>query len=312
MSDAAPYFSDVARGPTGEACQWLRAADGTRLRLCLWPLEGAKGTVLIFPGRTEYVEKYSDMAREFAARGYASAAIDWRGQGLSDRVDAARRLGHVDDFAEYQEDVRAMRAAIQAAQMPGPLFLVAHSMGGCIGLRALHLGLPVRAAVFTGPMWGLGIPVATQIGGRVLSWLAVRTGMSQRYAPTKAADAEPAAQPFANNLLTTDPQMYEWMQDQVRRHPELFLGGVSLGWLRAAFQENDALGALKSPDIPCECWLGTAEKIVSQQAIKSRMADWPKGELIWVEGAEHEVAMERPETRARLFDRSAALFDAAL
>lgn len=309
MSKAAPYFDDVARGPTGESCVWVHAEDGVRLRTVFWPLEGAKGSVLIFPGRTEYVEKYSDAARELNARGFASAAIDWRGQGLSDRASDDRRLGHVDQFNEYQSDVRAYVAAARAANLPEPYFLLGHSMGGCIGLRALHQGLAVRAAGFSAPMWGLELTPAVRAGGWVLSTLARSVGLGQRYAPTPAASAEPAAQPFEGNLLTTDAEMFAWMQDQIRLHPDLFLGGVSLGWLNAALRECLSLSRMAAPDMPTLCWLGSEEKIVDPDAIHVRMGSWAQGELIHVPGAEHEVLMERANMRATTFDEMAAFFD---
>ena len=55
MSGAAPFYADVADGPPGGRAVWLHAADGVRLRAGLWPLQGARGTVLLLPGRTEYV-----------------------------------------------------------------------------------------------------------------------------------------------------------------------------------------------------------------------------------------------------------------
>ena len=68
------------------AAFWLTAADGVRLRVGLWSHPGAQGTVLLLPGRTEYVEKYGRAAADLRSRGYATLAIDWRGQGLADRA----------------------------------------------------------------------------------------------------------------------------------------------------------------------------------------------------------------------------------
>ena len=49
-----------------------------------------KGTVCIFPGRTEFIEKYFEVVRDLRARGFAVAVLDWRGQGLSDRARPIR------------------------------------------------------------------------------------------------------------------------------------------------------------------------------------------------------------------------------
>ena len=80
--EPAPFLSDIAEGPEGGRAYWLRAADETRIRVGVWP-EGPKGTILMFPGRTEYIEKYGRVAAEFAARGYGMVAVDWRGCGVA-------------------------------------------------------------------------------------------------------------------------------------------------------------------------------------------------------------------------------------
>ncbi|MEM8538398.1 MAG: alpha/beta hydrolase, partial [Pseudomonadota bacterium] len=106
---AAPFFADLAKGPDGGAAFWTTTDDGVRLRFGIWPAEGkaAKGTVFLFTGRTEYIEKYGPVAARFAASGLATLAIDWRGQGLSDRLVAQPTLGHVGSFDDFQRDVAA-------------------------------------------------------------------------------------------------------------------------------------------------------------------------------------------------------------
>jgi len=153
----APFHFDVAKGPEGAQAHWLKTADKLTIRAAHWRRDGAKGTVLMFPGRTEFIEKYGLAAEEFAKRGYAMVAVDWRGQGLADRMLPDRAIGHVNDFADYQLDVAAVVAYANDVGMPKPYFLVGHSMGGCIGLRALHEGLDVKAAAFSAPMWGVGL-----------------------------------------------------------------------------------------------------------------------------------------------------------
>ena len=80
---------------------------------------GTRGTAVIFPGRTEYAEKYGPVAGELVARGFAVAVIDWRGQGLSDRHPRNAMLGHVHDFADYQRDVAALMALVGGAGPAG-------------------------------------------------------------------------------------------------------------------------------------------------------------------------------------------------
>ncbi|MEO9862797.1 MAG: alpha/beta hydrolase, partial [Yoonia sp.] len=76
--DIAPFHDDVAYGPDGGAAHWVTTVDGLKIRVGHWTCADVKGTVLIFPGRTEYVEKYGDAAREFLEANYATVSIDWR------------------------------------------------------------------------------------------------------------------------------------------------------------------------------------------------------------------------------------------
>ena len=142
----APYYSEIASGPGGGQAFWLQTDDDVRIRVGQWVPEAARGTILFFAGRNECVEKYGTAAGEVVARGFAAVSIDWRGQGLADRLIADHRLGHVEDFADYQRDVQAILAHIKGHGLPEPYFVVGHSMGGAIGLEALHRGLPVAAA----------------------------------------------------------------------------------------------------------------------------------------------------------------------
>ena len=107
----APLFEDVASGPVGGMAHWLTTRDGKRIRVAHWLPEGtARGTVMLFPGRTEYIEKYGESVKEFTSRQFAGLSIDWRGQGLADRLLPDPRIGHVEQFTDFQHDVRSTLA----------------------------------------------------------------------------------------------------------------------------------------------------------------------------------------------------------
>ncbi|MEO1474426.1 MAG: alpha/beta hydrolase, partial [Pseudomonadota bacterium] len=137
MSDPAPYYTEITPGTDEPRASWVKASDGVRLRIGVWDAHTpeVKGTVFLLPGRTEYIEKYSLVATEFAKHGLSSLAIDWRGQGIADRLVKDPMSGHVERFSDYSLDLDAMLA--HGANMPKPWFILGHSMGGAIGLRAV-------------------------------------------------------------------------------------------------------------------------------------------------------------------------------
>jgi len=297
----APFFADVAEGPSGAKAWWVHSADGTRLRMAVWPGPdtGQKGIVLMFPGRTEYVEKYGRVAADLQAAGYAMVAFDWRGQGLADRPQHRRDMGHVVSFDEYREDVAAFRAALAAVDLPGPYYLIAHSMGGSIGLRALYDDLPVKAAAFSAPMWGIQMaPLLRSISSVVLG-LAGPLGLGKAFAPTTGPYVPMA---FDDNPLTTDRDQFDYMSRQTKTYPELALGGPSNRWVQAALSETQDLMGLAPLDLPVIAVAGTRERIVVLPEIETRMATWPGGKYVSIPGAEHEVLMESPDRRAQAFD----------
>ncbi|MEL7114456.1 MAG: alpha/beta hydrolase [Pseudomonadota bacterium] len=307
MVEDAPFYHDVAEGPPDARAYWCQTSDGVRVRAALWP-SGTAGTVLMLNGRTECVEKYARLAETLGAAGFASASVDWRGQGLSDRLAADPNLGHVGAFLDFQKDVAALLDLVRSKDMPEPYFLIAHSMGGAVGLRALLNELPVRAAVFSAPMWGIRFSPPMRPVAWALSWTMTTMGLGARFVPSTVPQAYLIANPFKGNDLTTDPEQYAYMRNQVERYPALGVGGPSARWLTQALHECAALMGTPGPQVPTLVGLGSREAIVDAPTIRTYAAAWPEAELVPYEGAEHELLMERADVREDFIARAVALF----
>ncbi len=82
------------------------------LRCATWRPAGVpKGTILITQGYAESIERYEHVAEAWAHGGFAVAAYDLRGQGLS-----AGRRGHVDRFADFTRDLNAVVERLDLTQ----------------------------------------------------------------------------------------------------------------------------------------------------------------------------------------------------
>lgn len=276
----------------------VRAADGVGLRAALWH-GGARGHVVLLSGRTEFLEKMALPAAEFVARGFAVVSLDWRGQGLSDRPVGHALKGHVGDFEEYQQDLAALMALPEVAALPGPRVLFGHSMGGAIALGALDRGtLAADALVLSAPMIEIAMTPTLRRVAAMIAALARLTGRLHSWPPSRAAASPYVFAGFEDNTLTADRAVFDWMAEALRREPGLQLAMPTLGWLSAAARECRRLATHAPLTIPALVLLGTDERVVSADAVR-RAAARLGAELVEIEGARHEIMLERAELRGQ-------------
>lgn len=111
---ANPVPDDVVSGT-------IKTPDGVNLRFARWaPPAGRKGTVCVFTGRSEQIEKYFETVQELRDRGFAVAMVDWRGQGGSARGLSDPRKGYVQHFSDFETDVEAFYRQVVLPDCPPP------------------------------------------------------------------------------------------------------------------------------------------------------------------------------------------------
>lgn len=301
----APLFCDIAEAPDNGLAHWTHADDGTRLRIGHWKSAAPEnGTILVFPGRTEYIEKYGRTVTDLVKFGYSVLIIDWRGQGLSDRFTEDPMTGHVIRFSDYQKDASAMIKAAAELNLPKPWFMLGHSLGACIGLRALTEGLSVAACAFTSPMWSIRLPAVKRAAAWPLSWAAQSLGQGHVYAPGTNGTSYVLSTPFEDNRLTNDPDMYQYFVRQATTLTVHQIGGPSMGWLFQTLKETNALSKKPSPDVPCLALCGTHDELIETSVVQQRMTRWPSGRFEQIQDAKHdllsEVAAIRQKTVAKV------------
>jgi len=297
--DYAPLFDELEGMPKGGTAAYVRTNDGTRVRVAFW--EKGTRTALIFPGRTEYIERYGHVIAKLQAYGFAVVVIDWRGQGLSDRNEGRTDRGYVGSFGEYQQDIAAVLSLPEIAALPGTRHLFSHSMGGCIGLRALSEGLDVKTAVFVAPMWGVPhvskyAPVLNIVDsiGKPLGWdTALVPGASGGFYALETA--------FEDNVLTGNPAQFARIGDQLHNHPELGLGGPTIHWAHEAAVEMEALQSVELPDIPVQIFVGSKETVVDPKTIDERFPDFPDARLNILKDGHHELWMEAEDIQQQVW-----------
>lgn len=278
----------------------LTAKDGVRLRAGLWR-GGDRGLVLLLNGRTEFLEKCAVPAAALVERGFSVASVDWRGQGLSDRLLDNPLKGHVEKFTDFHLDLTALVADPAVAGVGGKRIVLAHSMGGAIGLGALARGvLAPDAAILSAPMMGIALGAIGRLAASAILPVAKALGKLDRWPPF-APQKPYVFGPSKKNVLTGDAAMFDWMAATLRAEPRLQLASPTLGWLNAAVAESGFLARQGPLDHPALCLLGTKEAVVDACAIRSG-APRLGAELVEFDGAQHEVLIETAELRDQVWN----------
>jgi lysophospholipase len=299
---ANPVPEDVVTGT-------LTTPDGVSLRFARWaPPPGRKGTVCLFQGRAEYIEKYFETVRDLRQRGFAVATLDWRGQGLSQRLLRNPRKGYVRDFSDYLIDLETFVQEVVLPDCPPPTFALAHSMGASILLRAAYRGLRwFDRMVLLTPMVSLqGLRRSLMTRSSVSTMH--RLGFGAAYIPG-GDDTVMQMRPFIGNLLTSDPVRYARNIAILEAEPALAIGWPTVSWAAAAFRAMKELsdpafaGKIRQPILIVAAG---DDRIVSTQAIDDFASRLRAGSHLIVPGARHELLMEQDRYRAQVL----AAFDA--
>jgi lysophospholipase len=288
----------------------LKTPDGVTLRYARWlPPAGRRGTVCIFQGRSEWIEKYYETVRDLRARGFAVATFDWRGQGLSDRALSDRRKGYVRDFSEYDTDLETFMREIVLPDCPPPIFALGHSTGGSILIRSAYRGHRwFDRIVLTAPLIALGgVDYSMGAGALIVRTLRL-AGFGSMYVP-KTDTSILESRPFLGNILTSDPVRYARNAAILEAEPMLALGAPTVAWCDAAFR---AMAILRERSFPAHIRqpilivAGGNDAVVSNTAIEDFASMLRAGSHLVIVGAQHEILMEQDRFRSQFW----AAFDA--
>lgn len=302
MSELEPRFTQPDGWETGQ----FKNADGATIHYGhAKPVDDIpRGTVVITTGFGEFTEKYFETIRYYLEQGYEVYAMDWRGQGRSQRYldDPAKpySLGYAHDVADLHQFVNEI---VKPGEKNGPLIMNAHSMGGNIGLRYLHDHPGVfDAAIMTAPMIDINTGTIPYSLARMIANGGYYTGNDKRYIPG-GIDTHKHAAVIDYDRKSRDPVRRLIQTQWIESDPVLDLGDPTIGWIYQAFQSADVLarpGYLEEIKTPILMAIAMEDSIVSVPAQEAAAKRLPKAQALRLEGCQHEIWMERDEMRGKL------------
>jgi lysophospholipase len=287
----------------------IKTSDGVGLRFARWaPPSGRKGTVCVFTGRSEQIEKYFETVRDLRDRGFAVAVIDWRGQGHSQHQLRDGGKGYVRHFSDYEIDVQAFVEQVVLPDCPPPYFALAHSMGGAVLLRVAHAGRRwFDRIVLSAPM--IDLPGhRTSFAARALLRAMRLFGQGGRYVPG-GNDQLTGAADFIGNPFTSDPVRFARNAAILEEDPTLGLASPSVAWADTALWAMHDFRAVNYPSQirqPLLMIAASHDTIVSTAAIEEFAYHLRGGSHLVIAGSKHEILQEQDRYRAQFW----AAFDA--
>ena len=297
--------------PLGAAVGFLKGRGGMKLRFARWrsALKERHGTVCVFPGRTEFIEKYFEVVGELRRRGFAVAVLDWEGQGGSSRLLRNPLKGHVKDFTRYEHDLALFMSEVVLPDCPPPYYALGHSMGATVLLNAAtDKSSWFSRMVLSAPMVRLvGLPMSQAAVGRLMS-AASLCGFARNMVPGGMKEYL-ASQTFEGNLFTSDRERFFRNLSVVKAAPELAVGPPTVGWVRSAITAMAAIADERFPTrlrVPVLMLAAGEDRIASSKAVEELSLRLKVGSQILLRGARHEIMQERDAIREQFW----AAFDA--
>lgn len=316
MTQTAALYGHVLNPvPGGAVVGYCAGYDDAPLRFARWAptRTPARGTVVVLPGRSEYIERYFETIADLRRRGFTVAALDWRGQGGSFRPLPNRRKGHIRDFSEYDRDLACFMQNEVLPNCPAPYYGLGHSMGGHLLIReAANVDSPFERAIVTAPMMEFHpsrVGVSDWVA-RLYARLGTYTGLGNTYVLGGGDDFEEAGG-FESNPLTSDRERFERNKALSMVAPELGLGAATIRWLHAAYRSmamiNDPTFAARVK-VPLLLFVAGADTIVLPRAIEDFATRLKVGREVMLATSRHEILQETDDLRNRFW----AAFDAYL
>lgn len=291
-----------------------------------------RGAIVLVSGRTEAMLKYKEVVHDLWRNGFSVYIHDHRGQGQSEREPAVRDqpdIGHVEHFDAYVADLDTWLSGEVLPAGHARVYLWAHSMGGAITARYLQSDRPsvarVQAAVLSSPMLAIAGLVpglsAEVFSCSLLAHGAVALGLgAHRHLGGKGHAA--AAVPPPANIYTSSPVRTERMNSVATEVPATRLGGPSWGWIaRSCDAARAAREAAADVRTPLRVIVARGDQIVLNHGAETfcrRLSEarpgagcgGPGGAPLVVDGAEHELLIERDALRNQAMGLALDFFNA--
>ena len=308
--------------------------DGARIQYYRALNPNAKAVIVMVHGFCEFFGKFHEPAYNFWENGYSVYFIEQRGHGGSDR--SVKEDDHVDvsDFSEYVEDLKTFLDKVVLPQTQGlftraavaggagmmsarggnklPVFLYAHSMGGCVSTLFLERHPEYfKAAVLSSPMLKMtfgNIPLwqvkALMTASKLLRW-------DEKTMPGQN-DFDPGKPDFEGSATLSRARYdYQWDLRVDPASKGLYtMNGGTYRWGRAAWKATQELlkdeDKIRIPVLVCQAGI---DAFVDNEGQDHFAQTAPNAKLIRFPKAKHEIYASGGKIQEQYFREVLGFYD---
>ena len=278
----------------------------------------AKAWIVVFPGFTEFYQRYLEVMYDLHQQQYSILVLDHRGQGKSGNLGSESDVVHIPNFDVYVKDAELVLQNLQKTlnSEAKPVFALAHSMGG--GILTLLLEkqkskTPFKAAILSAPMHDVNT-------GSFPEWFAsslmsVRSWMGGEKSPYIGA-AECAKQdkfdPANSNVTHSTPREL-LKREQYKEFPESRRCRGSNQWLVSALSGTSSMREnAKDIKIPIKIFQASDDSFVDPEGQEIVCKKAQNCNLVKFENSKHELLMEVDEIRGKALEEVNSFFSQQL
>lgn len=287
-----PFYQGLKSGE-------LKNSQGLKLSYKYLVKSSNKFALVILPGQGEPALKYAEVIYDLRNSGHDLYILDHQGQGLSQRLLKDSQKGHVISFGDYVSDLDLfLRKVVQQHSVGKDLHLLAHSMGGAIGVLYLSENPGVfKKAILNAPMLKINTSPYPEKVARLLGTLLVKIGKGENYAPGKGP-YRPSQDHFESNPFTSSLERHSVTKKMNEMFPDLVVGGPTSRWVDQSLKATKfILNKAKDIKIPLLLFQAGLDQIVRTPIQQSFCESAPQCIFVTFPNAQHEILMERDTDR---------------
>jgi lysophospholipase len=297
----------------------FKSASGYNIRYgCVEPAGPCRGTVVLTGGYNRHIEYYYEAINNWRDRGYRVFAMDWAGQGGSDREFPEHPLRPAS--LAFEHHARMLHEFTQTVVKPPrekPAFLATHSLGGNIVLRYLAMyekrpDFPYSGAILATPMIDINTYILPRRVFNRLVKCAHKAGMEDIPLPAVSKMYSDFINARMGRLIKSgsvsrerDAQR-EAVQAQIQRDTDHFhIGYPTMRWFRAALKSSDVVrdpAFLQSIRTPVLVLASEHDGMVSVKQQERAALYMPSAALVKIHDARHGLWYDTDRVQAQLWD----------